>query len=60
MNTLQTSSPAKLKLVKSLQVEGSKEAHELEGSLHRKFDEFRLAGEWFRAEAALWDYINQL
>ena len=35
MNTLQTSSPAKLKLVKSLQVEGSKEAHELEGSLHR-------------------------
>jgi len=60
MNTLQTSSPAKLKLIKSLQVEGSKEAHELEQSLHKRFDEIRLAGEWFRAEVVLWEYIDQL
>jgi T5orf172 domain len=60
MNALQTSSPAKLKLVKSVQVEGVKEAHELEQSLHKQFNEIRLAGEWFKAEANLLEYINQL
>ncbi|NJM47628.1 MAG: GIY-YIG nuclease family protein [Alkalinema sp. RU_4_3] len=60
MNALQTSSPAKLKLIKSVQVEGVKEAHELEQSLHRQFHEIRLAGEWFKAEANLLEYINQL
>lgn len=60
MNALQTSSPAKLKLIKSVQVEGGKEAHELEQSLHKKFSEIRLAGEWFKAEANLLEYISQL
>ncbi len=60
MNALQTSSPAKLRLIKSVQVEGGKEAHELEQSLHRKFSEIRLAGEWFKAEANLLEYISQL
>ncbi len=60
MNALQTSSPAKLKLIKSVQVAGGKEAHELEQSLHKKFSEIRLAGEWFKAEASLLDYIGQL
>jgi predicted GIY-YIG superfamily endonuclease len=60
MNALQTSSPAKLKLIKSVQVEGGKEAHELEQSLHKKFSEIRLAGEWFKAEASLLEYISQL
>jgi hypothetical protein len=60
MKALQTSSPAKLKLIKSVQVEGVKEAHELEQSLHRQFYEIRLAGEWFKAEANLLEYINQL
>jgi hypothetical protein len=60
MNALQTSSPAKLRLIKSVQVAGGKEAHELEQSLHKKFNEIRLAGEWFKAEASLLEYIGQL
>lgn len=60
MNALQTSSPVKLRLIKSVQVEGGKEAHELEQLLHRQFNEIRLAGEWFKAEANLLEYINQL
>lgn len=60
MKTLQTSSPAKLRLIKSVQVEGSKEAHQLEQSLHKQFNEIRLAGEWFKAEANLLEYISQL
>lgn len=36
MKALQTSSPARLKLIKSMQVEGGKEAQELERLLHRQ------------------------
>ena len=54
------SNPAKLKLIKSVQVEGSKEARELENLLHEKFSEIRLTGEWFKAEANLLDHISQL
>ncbi|MGC1392933.1 MAG: GIY-YIG nuclease family protein [Coleofasciculaceae cyanobacterium] len=57
--SLQTSSPAKLKLIKSVQVEGDKEAQKLEQSLHNKFREIRLAGEWFKAETHLLEYISQ-
>jgi predicted GIY-YIG superfamily endonuclease len=60
MMSLQTSSPAKLKLIKSVQVEGAKEAQELERALHQQFSEIRLAGEWFKAEANLLEYISQL
>ncbi|MGG6294977.1 GIY-YIG nuclease family protein [Leptolyngbya sp. AN02str] len=60
LKTLQTSSPAKLKLIKSIQVEGSEDAHKLEQSLHKQFHEIRLAGEWFKAEANLLSYIDQL
>jgi hypothetical protein len=60
MKALQTSSPALLRLIKSVQVEGTKEAHELEQSLHKQFSEIRLAGEWFKAEISLLDYISQL
>ena len=60
MKALQTSSPAKLKLVKSVQVEGIKEAQNLEQLLHRQFSEIRLAGEWFKAEPNLLEYISQL
>ncbi|MBW4672457.1 MAG: GIY-YIG nuclease family protein [Cyanomargarita calcarea GSE-NOS-MK-12-04C] len=60
IKSLQTSSPAKLKLIKSIQVESDKEAQELEQSLHKQFQEIRLAGEWFKAEANLFDYINQV
>lgn len=60
MKALQTSSPAKLKLIKSVQAKGGEEAQKLEQSLHRQFCEIRLAGEWFKAEAHLLEYINQL
>jgi hypothetical protein len=49
-----------LKLIKSVQVEGAKEAQELERALHQQFREMRLAGEWFKAEANLLEYISQL
>ena len=60
IKTLQTSSPAKLTLIKSIQVGSSSEAKELERSLHRKFNEIRITGEWFKAEVDLLEYINQL
>ncbi|MGG6298048.1 GIY-YIG nuclease family protein [Leptolyngbya sp. AN02str] len=58
--TLQTSSPAKLKLIKPIQTEGSENTHKLEQSLHQQFHEIRLAGEWFKAEADLLSYIEHL
>ncbi len=60
MKSLQTSSPVKLKLIESVQVEGGEEAQQLEQSLHQQFREIRLAGEWFKAEARLLEYIDQL
>jgi hypothetical protein len=60
MKALQTSSPAKLKLIKSVQVEGGEAAQELEKSLHQQFSTIRLVGEWFKAEANLLEYISQL
>lgn len=60
LKALQTSSPAVLKLMKALQVNGAKEARDLEQSLHRQFADIRLTGEWFRAEAALLNYIQQI
>lgn len=60
MKALQTSSPAKLKLIKSVQVKVGEEAQELEKSLHQRFSAIRLAGEWFKADANLLEYINQL
>jgi hypothetical protein len=43
-----------------MQVDGLKAAQELEQSLHKQFSEIRLAGEWFKAEAGLLEYISQL
>lgn len=60
MKALQTSSPTRLRLIKSVQVEGGEEAQQLEKLLHKQFNEIRLAGEWFKAEANLLDYISQL
>lgn len=60
MKSLQTSSPAKLELIKSISVQGRYEAQDLELSLHKQFSELRITGEWFRAESSLMDYINQL
>lgn len=60
MKALQTSSPAKLKLIKFIQVEGSEKAQELEQLLHQQFGGIRLAGEWFKAEENLLEYISSL
>lgn len=58
MKALQTSSPTRLKLIKTVQVEESEQAQALEQSLHKQFSEIRLAGEWFKAEANLLEYIS--
>lgn len=60
MKALQTASPAELRLMKSVQVESDKKAQELELSLHKQFDAFRLSGEWFKADASLLDYVNDI
>ena len=59
MKALQTASPAELKLIKLVQVENHERAQDLELSLHKQFDAFRLSGEWFKAEAPLLDYVNE-
>jgi Meiotically up-regulated gene 113 len=58
MKALQTSSPARLKLIRSIQVNSGKEAEALEKSLHLQFKSIRLAGEWFKAEAELLEHIR--
>jgi predicted GIY-YIG superfamily endonuclease len=60
MKALQTSSPAQLRLVNSIQVNSAKEAEALEKSLHQQFREIRLAGEWFKAESNLMEYLRKL
>lgn len=60
LQALQTSSPAMLKLLKTIPVEGLGAARELERSLHQQFQSLRLNGEWFRAGIALRDYIEKL
>lgn len=59
LKALQTSSPAHLKLLKTIQTEGSEAAAELEQSLHKQFWDLRLAGEWFKAHASLREYVEQ-
>ena len=58
MKALQTSSPAQLKLIKAIQVDSGKEAEALEKLLHQQFKQIRLAGEWFKAEAELLEFIQ--
>lgn len=60
LKSLQTSSPAKLQLLKAIQVAGIKEAAELESKLHRNFAHLRITGEWFKAEKELFDYLEKL
>jgi hypothetical protein len=58
LQALQTSSPAMLNLLRTIPVEGLEAARELEHSLHQRFHELRLNGEWFRADTVLRDYIG--
>lgn len=57
--SLQTSSPAKLELLCSIKAQSVEAARELEQSLHQKFVNFHIRGEWFRVEAELLNYISQ-
>lgn len=58
LSSLQTSSPATLKLVKAIQVTSGKEAAELEYKLHQQFTHLRITGEWFKTETELLDYLK--
>ena len=53
MATLQVGNPRRLRLVGTL--EGGAE---LEGRLHQRFAHLRIAGEWFRAERELRQFIR--
>lgn len=53
-------SALKLKLIKSVHVEGSKAAQAFARTLHNQFNEIRLAGEWFKAENSLLAYIDSV
>jgi hypothetical protein len=57
---LQTSSPSELKLLGKIQAESVSKARELEQSLHKTFDKYRVRGEWFEASVELLDYIAKL
>lgn len=59
LKSLQTASPAKLQVLKALQVNGLKAAQKLERALHQQFRHLRLSGEWFRADSELVKYINE-
>jgi hypothetical protein len=60
LRTLQTSSPAALLLLKAIPVEGLAAAQSLEMTLHKQFQALRLNGEWFRADATLREYVENL
>ena len=60
LQALQTSSPAALELLKAIPVEGLPAAQALEQALHQQFQSLRLNGEWFRADAALRQYIEKV
>jgi Meiotically up-regulated gene 113 len=54
---LQTASPIKLKLLKTIQLETPTEAQSLEKQLHRHFAQLRIQGEWFQADPALHEFV---
>jgi len=56
LSSLQTSSHEKLTLLKTISVNTEREARKLEAELHKKFETFRLSGEWFESNSILLDY----
>ncbi|MEL7315573.1 MAG: GIY-YIG nuclease family protein, partial [Cyanobacteria bacterium J06559_3] len=59
LQSLQTASPAPLKLLKTISIDGLEAAKALEESLHQQFQELRLYGEWFRADTVLMKYTDE-
>jgi predicted GIY-YIG superfamily endonuclease len=60
IKALQTGSPARLRLVKFIQVKGMIEAQKMEKHLHQEFNDIRINGEWFKAEIHLLEHIGKL
>ncbi|MBE9047658.1 GIY-YIG nuclease family protein [Pleurocapsales cyanobacterium LEGE 10410] len=60
MKSLQTSTPAYLKLLKVIDNKAGKEARETERSLHERLKHLRLIGEWFRFNNELQKFIALL
>lgn len=58
LSALQTSSPSQLKLLGSVKTQSPRTAMYLEKSLHQKFTDLHINGEWFRADALLLAYIS--
>lgn len=50
MKELQTGNPRKLKAVFVINAKNQNEARKLEGFLHKKFNKYRVNGEWFRLD----------
>ena len=57
--SLQTSSPSKLELLGIIKTKSVNNARKIEKSLHEKFAENRIRGEWFKTNVELLDYIKQ-
>ena len=57
LQSLQTSSPVTLQVLKAIPVGSLKKAQEIEKGLHAKFAHLRISGEWFRATPQLREYI---
>lgn len=57
LQSLQTSSPVLLQILKVIPVDSIKKSQELEAYLHTRFRHLRMSGEWFRADPELRNYI---
>lgn len=60
MRSLQTSTPAYLKLLKVIDTKAGKEARETELLLHERFKYLRLLGEWFKFDNELLEFVDKL
>ena len=53
LKSLQTANCQELTLIKTIRVNGNKEARELEKNLHQKYNHLKLSGEWFKMSEEL-------
>lgn len=59
LKALQSATPAKLKILKIIDVKAGKEARKIEKSFHSQFKHLKLIGEWFKYETELRYFIEQ-
>ena len=60
MKSLQSATPAHLKLLKIIDCKAGKEASTLESSLHQQFRHLNLVGEWFKFDKLLHNFVEEL